>query len=179
MKKTIFILLVFFGLAYWLWTSDRTAKAPAQPVEPPKATWSEPKPLTPEPISLKAPDPRIAILDAFFAKHKCADAGLTEYYLYVADSYNLDWRLLPALSFKEESCTRNAAKFNLWGWQSGEKAFTDFEQGIQYIGEQLANSKYYAGKTTKQKLEAYGPKNTGYADSVIKIMDSISRLEED
>lgn len=135
-----------------------------------KVKPAAPKPFSPSTI---APDARKTALEAFFAKYKCLDAPYVDQYLAAADKYGLDWRLLPALSFKEESCTRNGVMNNLWGWESGAMRFESIPAGIDYVGQKLATLKWYKGLPTDQKLRNYNH-NPEYPGSVESIMTGIS-----
>jgi hypothetical protein len=173
--KILIIVIVVFGLASWLWTSENpTAKAPTTPVSTHITPIAPPTPqISPTAASVVA-DSRLPILQNWLDSHNCADRGLAAQYLAAADAHALDWRLLPALSFKEETCVRNAKMNNLWGWASGAKKFDSLESGLNFISSQLDTGAYYAGKTLKQKLYSYNS-HPGYYESVLSIMDQISK----
>ena len=127
---------------------------------------------------------RKAALEAFFTKHRCLDADLADYYIYEADQVGMDWRLLPAISFKESTCGRayinspTLAKNNFWGYGSASalREYPDLEAGIYNVYSHLKNDRYYAGKSIEAILKTYGPSNSpGYAASVMGIMSEISK----
>jgi len=99
LKKTVIVLLIIYyaALMFYLWASDKPT------------TTVFPAPVTVQPIPTPTPipvDPREANLAAFFTARKCPDINfsLIPDYLAVADQYNLDWRILPAISVQESSC---------------------------------------------------------------------------
>lgn len=173
MKKALYILLGLLSVAVFAWAAWITDVPPVAPI----IVLHHAAPVV-------APtDPRLAPLNAFFEQHGCVDSLYAKLYLEKADEYSLDWRLLPALSWKEESCTRNIAKNNLWGWQSGAMAFTDIPAGIDFVANHVGWLYPYvhedgSNRTTLEKLRIYN-NHPGYAESVLKIMDSISTLKED
>lgn len=134
-----------------------------------------------EPVSTEAtvapPDPRIAYLDSFFATHKCPYRNTTAY-LSSADKYSIDYRLLPALSIIEESCGVHNPGNNLFGYGSstGLRKFPSIEAGIDFVASQLANGRYYKGKTLKQKLHAYNSVNPQYYAKVTGLMNEIEKV---
>ena len=174
MKKTLtygLAALVVAGAVFYFWHLN-SAKAPqtAQTTQSPEIAPPEAV-LPPNPPPL-APDPRLEKLQTFLNAHNCADAGLVADYLRLADNDGLDWRLLPAISYKEESCTKNLKKNNLWGWQSGVRTFPSLLDGLTFVANQLYSNPLYAGKTTLQKLRIYN-NHPEYAPSVESIMSMI------
>lgn len=118
-------------------------------------------------------DPRISALDLFFQKHKCPYKD-TSLYLTVADKYSIDYRLLPAISVIEESCGQHNPVNNLFGYYGnglyGLRPFKTIAEGVEYVGQQLAENKLYKDKTLKQKLKVYNSVNPNYYSGVTKLM---------
>ncbi len=133
--------------------------------------------LIPAYIVYTAPaDPRIAALDAFFKKYKCPYHDSAQY-LKVADKYNLDYRLLPAIAQLEEECGKHNPVNNLFGYYGNGKyglhPFNTIGDGVEFVGKQLAENKLYAGKTIKQKLKIYNPVNPNYYNIITGLMKQI------
>src|SRR5262245_53970576 len=61
-------------------------------------------------------DPRLGILERFFKQEACPAAQFAEDFLRAADTYQLDWRLLPSISLVESGGGREAKNNNLFGW---------------------------------------------------------------
>lgn len=118
-------------------------------------------------------DPRTISLDEFFQKHKCPykDSAL---YISVADNYQLDYRLLPAISVVEESCGQHNPDNNLFGYYGngkyGLKQFKTIAEGVDFVGKQLSQNPLYSGKTIKQKLKVYNSANPNYYSEITKLM---------
>jgi hypothetical protein len=102
-------------------------------------------------------DPRMVRLEAFFKAYDCPAPLHVEEYLRAADSHDLDYRLLPAISLVESTCGAYEHKNNRWGWDSVQSGFPSVPAGIDFVTEQLAENPLYRGKTVKQKLYTYNP----------------------
>src|SRR5262249_24535266 len=101
------------------------------------------------------PDQRIVRLENFFRAHHCPAPFLTSEYVEAADTYSIDYRLLPAVSLRESTCGLYARLNNRWGWNSAKSGFITLAHGIQHIAHELALGKYYRGKTLDDKLHMY------------------------
>jgi hypothetical protein len=163
----IILILAFIAFCVYLWRSEDTPTTRTIQVAPTATTAPA--------VTLNPPDPRKAALTAFFTARKCPsyNFNLISTYLSSADYDKLDYRLLPAISIIESNCGQHACPNNFWGWNSCKGyPFDDPAGGIIYISDQLANSHYYRGKTTYQKLRAYNP-NPAYAVEVEQLMKEI------
>ncbi|MBU0569279.1 glucosaminidase domain-containing protein [Patescibacteria group bacterium] len=136
-------------------------------------------------------DPRITSLENFLEKHKSPLASLTETFIEVADEYELDWRLLPAIAGKESSYGKvipldkqdGTLSYNAWGWGVyGDKAlaFSSWEEGVGKVGEGLRNGYIDKGLLTpKEIMRRYTPRSDGsWARDVSFIMEQISLGEK-
>jgi hypothetical protein len=121
-------------------------------------------------------DARARRLQAFFEAHRCPGPWHIADYLRAADTYGIDYRLLPALSLRESTCGRYARANNRWGWNSAKTGFTSVRAGIDSIARELALGGSYRGKTLDGKLRAYNP-NPLYAVQVRKLMREIDADE--
>jgi len=121
-------------------------------------------------------DPRLKSLRNFFHQGECPAERLAEVFLEAADAYELDWRLLPSLSFVETTGGKAARNNNLFGWDSGRKKFTSPAAGIHAVGYNLANSDAYRGKKLDGLLATYNP-SPDYVRTVKSVMRSIAPAE--
>ena len=108
------------------------------------------------------PDPRIARLERFFHRYGCPAPQHVGEYLRAADSYGLDYRLMPALSIRETHCGIEEMRDdhfgnNHWGYHPGRQSFASVEAGIDYVARELAQGFYYRGKSLRDKLFTYNP----------------------
>jgi hypothetical protein len=118
------------------------------------------------------PDARVLRLERFFSRYQCPDPQHVFAYLRAADRYRLDYRILPAISFRETTCGLTEARNNRWGYHPG-LGFSTVEEGIDYVARQLAQSPKYKGKTLRDKLYTYNPrpKYPGEIQSIMRDID--------
>jgi hypothetical protein len=128
------------------------------------------------PIPASRHDPRLRILRNFFQQTDCPAAALAEVFLEASDAYDLDWRLLPSLSFIETTGGKAARNNNLFGWDSGRTKFTSPAAGIHAVGYNLAKSDTYRGKKLEGLLATYNP-DPGYVRAVKNVMRRIAPTE--
>lgn len=123
---------------------------------------------------------RAEAIDSYFRDRSMPLEGTGMAFVLVAEKYGLDWRLLPAIGVRESSGGKAACGYNPFGWGSCKlHNFGSYEQAIEALGKNLggANQKtarYYAGKSTKEKLYYYnGTVVPSYPDEVMAIMNKI------
>ena len=114
-------------------------------------------------------DKRHERLETFFQSFGCPAPYYAKEYVGAADSYAIDYRLLPAISVLESTCGIYQRQNNRWGWDSARKGFASFRAGLEYIARQLAQGKYYKNKTLDEKVRMYNPRPQ-YARMVKKLM---------
>ena len=123
----------------------------------------------------KAPvaDHRLARLQAFFGKSDCPAKAYSDDFLDAADRYDLDWRLLPSISYVESTGGKSAKNNNMFGWNSGRAIFRTARQGIHEVGYRLTHSHLYRSKNIDQLLATYNP-SSEYAQKVKSVMAQIA-----
>jgi hypothetical protein len=119
-------------------------------------------------------------IDSYFKERSMPLEGKGMTFVLVAEKYGLDWRLLPAIGVRESSGGKAACKYNAFGWGSCKlHNFHSYEEAIEAVGRNLGGanpktSRYYAGKTTAEKLYFYnGSVEPTYPDEVVAIMKKI------
>ena len=114
------------------------------------------------------PDPRIARLETFFRSYHCPAPLHTVEYVRAADSYGLDYRLLPAVSIRETQCGKTERRrHNHWGFH--QENFASVEAGIEFLARRLTRHPLYRGKTLEGILFTYNPL-PAYPEEVKRIM---------
>jgi len=122
------------------------------------------------------PDPRLPLLEKFF---ESADAPAKEFshvFLSEADHYELDWRLLPSISFVESTGGKAARNNNMFGWDCGRAEFTSMTDGIRTVARHLGRAERYRDKDVDEILLAYNP-NPAYSRIVKSVMSRIAPVE--
>jgi hypothetical protein len=141
---------------------------------------SVPVALSPHQSPAPAPDyrndPRLETLRKFFRAAECPAEKYAAAFLEAADHYELDWRLLPSLSYIESTGGKSARHNNLFGWDSGRAHFPSPVAGIHAVGYRLAYSDLYKDKKLDKLLATYNP-NIEYGRKVKSVMRRIAPSE--
>jgi hypothetical protein len=132
-------------------------------------------------------DNRAKYIDDYFAAKNLPLAGYGEVFVSVADKYDLDYRLLPAIAMRESTGGKHPCpndKDNVFGWHSCKTTFSSQEEAIDKVGAHLAGeikstSNYYGNKTVWKKLRTYNSVIKPYPDQVIAIMNKIEKAPID
>ncbi len=146
----------------------------------------ETKPVTKEVVSVEdIRKERAEAINTFFKERSMPLQGTGMTFVLVAEKYGLDWRLLPAIGVRESSGGKAACGYNAFGWGSCKLGhnYNSYEEAIESIGKNLGGAnkntaRYYAGKSTEEKLYHYnGSVEPPYTGEVLAIMDMISENE--
>ena len=119
-------------------------------------------------------------IELFFRVNR-GNAPLADYaekFVEVANKYDLDYRLLPAIATVESSGGKsNFRSYNAWGW--GSKGFTSFEEGIEVVGRGLKNNYIDKGRDTVEEIAPiYCPPNyKNWAKGVNQFMLEIENIK--
>lgn len=136
--------------------------------------------LPPFEASLVTKDARPKILSSFLENYSCPLTPYDHYadtYIEVADKYNLDFRLIPAISMQESNCCKKIPEGsnNCWGYGIyGDQVttFSTIEEGIDTVGKTLA--KHYTSKglmEPEEIMSKYTPQSKGsWAAGVLHFM---------
>jgi len=126
----------------------------------------------------RADDPRLQSLQKFFHAVHSPLEKLASVFISEADEHDLDWRLLPGLSFVESTGGRAPRGNNIFGWNNGNSNFRSISEGIHVVASSLSSSPIYRNKGLIQKLKTYN-RNPKYVASVKTAMFKISNEEID
>jgi hypothetical protein len=121
-------------------------------------------------------DPRLTCLQKFFGQSSCPAEKYSPVFLLAADANQLDWRLLPSISFVESTGGKRALNNNFFGWDCGRAVFTSPIAAIHEVAYQLRHSRIYRHKKLEAILHTYNP-NADYARLVISVMRTIAPTE--
>src|ERR1035437_3028634 len=121
-------------------------------------------------------DPRLETLRTFFRNAACPAEKSSVAFLEAADYNELDWRLLPSLSYVESTGGKSARHNNLFGWDSGRAQFPSPIASIHAVGYRLSHSDLYRDKKLDKLLATYNP-NAEYGRKVKSVMRRIAPIE--
>ncbi len=124
-------------------------------------------------------DYREHVLRKFLAKN---NSPLTPYsleFIKMADYYNLDWRMVPAISGVESTFGKRIPKnsYNAYGWAGGKYAFKSWPNSIQVVSMTLKTKYINKGATSVSKIaHIYAPPSTTWAHNVKFFVNKITPM---
>jgi hypothetical protein len=113
----------------------------------------------------KSREVRIEALEKFFTKLNSPLKANAATFVDVADKYNLDYRLLPAISCMESTCGKALIEgsYNPFGWGIyGRNAiyFSSYDEAIETVGKGVKEKYVNKGLDTPEKIApVYTPPN--------------------
>jgi hypothetical protein len=122
-------------------------------------------------------DNRTQILKDYLDQFNSPLAEYAEEFVGAADAYELDWRLLAAISGVESTygkfIPRNS--YNAYGWNNGDYAFQSWEDSIWTVTEALKEKYVNRGANTVDKIgRIYAPPSPFWSGRVKRIMAKIN-----
>ncbi len=84
-------------------------------------------------------DPRVQILEKYLQEKNSPLAGEADTFIKVADKYDLEWKLLPAIAGMESNFGQRVLEnsYNPFGWGGGYTYFNSWENAIHTVGHEL------------------------------------------
>jgi len=120
-------------------------------------------------------------LEAFLANYDSPLAPYAEQFVRAADRYQLDWRLVPAITGVESTFGKQipANSYNAYGWANGAFYFQSWEQSIDYVSQYLKEKYVDRGLDTPYKMgPVYAPPSRTWAGKVVYFMKQIECFNE-
>lgn len=127
---------------------------------------------------------RTQAIDRYFGERSMPLKGYGALMVEVAEKYDIDWRLLPAIAVRESSGGKYACDHNPFGWASCKIDFRNIEEAIDVVGWNLGGhnprtSHYYEGGHEEKLISYNGTIIHSYPREVLNIMDRIGALIDD
>lgn len=110
----------------------------------------------------------------FLTKRNSPLAQYASEFVYAANEYSIDYRLVAAISIVESSGgIHNFRSYNAWGW--GSYGFDDWKDGIWSVSKGLATGYYSKGLDTPYEIARIycPPSASSWAGKVTKLMNEI------
>lgn len=127
-------------------------------------------------------DSRVEVLEEFFDEYKSPLKGHAETFVKTAEKYNIDYKILPAISCMESTCGKKIIpnSYNPFGWGIHGKqyiSFKSFDEAIEKVGEGLNKGYFSKGLDTIPEIAPiYTPPNPNHWMSGVNFF--IARMEE-
>ena len=122
---------------------------------------------------------KVEQVQSFYARYKAPLYGNARDFVQAAEAYQLDYRLLPAISIVESGGGKHLFKrYNPFGW--GSRSFNSFEEAIFYVAQKMRVYYYDLGWKDPKKI-AYkynGPTPEAWGRKVSYLM-SLMRPESE
>jgi hypothetical protein len=116
-----------------------------------------------------ASDYRVQRLTEFFEKYDSPLANFAEDFVFLADKYDIDWRLVPAISGVESTFGKRIPynSYNAYGWANGDYSFNSWEESIEIVSKTLREKYMDKGAVTiNQIARRYAPPSSTWAGKV-------------
>jgi hypothetical protein len=143
------------------------------------ATSVVPKEAAPAAPAPREVDGRVVALRAFLEKHDSPLAPYAADFVASADAYDVDWRLLPAISGVESSFGKRLipGSHNAYGWGGGYIYFRDWEEGIETVNRSLRRRYLDRGADTVDEIGPIYAEASDWASKVKYFMEKIDEEE--
>jgi len=121
-------------------------------------------------------DNRTQILKEYLSQFNSPLGDYAQEFIEAADAYDLDWRLLPAITGVESTYGKFIPKnsYNAYGWNNGAYTFQSWEDSIWTVTKALKEKYLDRGADTVDKIgRIYAPPSPFWAGKVKRIMAKI------
>jgi len=129
-------------------------------------------------LSTAENDLRSQVLKTFLEKRQSPLADYADTFIQVADKYELDWKLVPAISGLESAFAKRYVQgtYNAYGWGGGYIYFDSWEDSIETVSAALKDKYINRGALTVNQIgRIYAPPNPAWGSLVIHIMTDIDK----
>jgi hypothetical protein len=124
-------------------------------------------------------DYRVVALENFLNKYDSPLAPYAAYFIETADKYELDWRLVPAITGVESTFGKRIPynSYNAYGWANGAYSFESWNESINVVTKTLREKYIDKGATTINEISRiYAPPSSTWAGKVKFFMKKIDPL---
>ena len=132
-------------------------------------------------LGIQSPDARVEKLEAYLEKHRSPLASYASVFVEAADRYQLDWKLVPAITGVESTFGKQIPfnSYNAYGWANGAYRFQSWEESITHVTQYLREKYVDRGLDKPTKIgPVYAPPSQTWAGKVIFFMKEIESFKE-
>lgn len=129
--------------------------------------------------SIESYDYRVYALKSFFKKYNSPLTDYAEQFVYWADQYQMDWRMVPAITGVESTFGKQipANSYNAYGWANGNYSFNSWEDSIKVVTGTLKEKYIDKGADTIPEIaRRYAPPSNSWGSKVKYFMNKIEPL---
>lgn len=115
------------------------------------------------------PDVRPDRVRRFLVKYNSPLIPHAKLIVELADKYEIDWRLVTAISGVESTFCKAIPynSYNCWGWRNGDHYFKNYSDALEIVSKALGNNYYKKGlKSPEAIARVYAPPSTAWARNV-------------
>ncbi|MFV1917239.1 MAG: hypothetical protein ACC618_02005 [Patescibacteria group bacterium] len=123
-------------------------------------------------------DYRVNLLETYFKGYNSPLADHAKHFIYFADKYGLDWRLVPAISGVESTFGKNipTGSYNAYGWANGSYYFESWLNSIEIVSKTLREKYIDRGANTLPKIARRYAASPTWERKVRFFMNEIDRV---
>lgn len=124
-------------------------------------------------------DYRVYKLKSYLESQKSPLADYAEDFVKYADIYEIDWRLVPAITGVESTFGKRipANSYNAYGWANGEYRFSSWEDSIEHVSMTLRTKYIDKGAISISTIaRRYAPPSSTWGSKVKYFMGKIDKL---
>ena len=121
-------------------------------------------------------DYRVNKLRVFFNKYNSPLRDYSYEFVYWSDVYQIDWRLVPAISGVESTFGKRIPpnSYNAYGWSNGDYRFNSWEDSIEHVTKTLRIKYKDKGAVTLNDIaRRYCPPSSSWLYKVEYFMEKI------
>lgn len=132
---------------------------------------------TPKKVTvLSVNDYRVIKLRKYLESHNSPLSPYASEIVFWADYYQLDWRLVPAISGVESTFGKRIPRnsYNAYGWANGNYSFESWSQSVEVVSETLRTKYKDDGLVTLRQISRrYAPPSSTWTWKVNYFMNDI------
>lgn len=121
-------------------------------------------------------DQRDYYLKNYLSEKSSPLTPFSKIFIASADKYNIDWRLVAAITGVESSFGKRVpyGSYNAYGWANGKYNFKSWEDSIEHVSRALREKYYNKGADDIEKIaRRYAPPSSTWAWKVKYFMEKI------
>lgn len=130
-------------------------------------------------LVMQKKDVRLERLKRFLTSYNSPLTKYSQDFVQIADKYNLDWKLIPAITGVESTFGKFIPynSYNAYGWLNGAYYFSSWEESIQIVGKSLRENYLNRGADTVEKIASiYAPPSKTWAWKVRYFMEKLENF---